>query len=99
MTLYFFPVLKKTETQVYNTAISTKELKLDPDYFAVYVLILWQIITHIICSIDQFVQKTQAYNFILIFDCRGKPFCKDGYLDVEQMPYNHLTFVYIPVKT
>lgn len=47
MTLYFFPVLKKTETQVYNTAINTKELKLDPDYFAVYVLILWQIITHL----------------------------------------------------
>jgi len=64
MTLYFFPVFKKTEQEVNNSVLNTKELKLDPDYFAV---------------IETFVQRTNAYNISLILECRGKPYCKDGY--------------------
>lgn len=64
MTLYFYPVFKKAEQEVSGNSLSTKDLKIDPDYFAV---------------VESFVTRTNAHNISLIFECRGKPYCKDGY--------------------
>lgn len=69
LTLYFFPIFKKTEMEITpGTSLTTKELKLDPDYFAV---------------IESFVQRTNAYNISLIHECKGKPYNKDGYTCVK----------------
>jgi len=68
MSLYFYPVLKKTELETCGNCnfMSPKELgsKLDPDYLSV---------------VDNFVQRTTALNFSLVFECKGTTYNRNGY--------------------